>query len=202
MAELILRDDKYREQVNLFKICFYLLQHLPGVSASVMYCYSSYYHDDWIILLCLQQIKETPEHLARLLSLLDRVDGKEGGSVLLQLISTIGENEVNALQIGRQDGFRKMLRLLLLGDDDLSRQLLKILQHFVEMVGHTGEAVEKSMNSLGTGTESSKAIAGLDEGKLTSKATNMVLELGRMAFPKIQSLIKEERITSFASLTL
>ena len=140
--------------------------------------------------------------MARLLSLLDRVDGKEGGSVLLQLISTIGENEVNALQIGRQDGFRKMLRLLLLGDDDLSRQLLKILQHFVEIVGNTGEAAEGPINSIGTDTENPKAATGPDEGKLTNKATNMVLELGRLAFPKIQSLIKEESIASFASLTL
>ncbi len=78
------------------------------------------------------KVADTPRVIGTVVSLLDKVDGVEAKKVLIQLISTLGMNDENKVTIGRADGFRKMLKLLVNGDAELTKQILKTLRHFLE----------------------------------------------------------------------
>jgi uncharacterized C2H2 Zn-finger protein len=77
-------------------------------------------------------VSQGPTLIRQVVSLLDKVKGVEGKKVLLQLLSSLGERTEGRLEIARMDGFRKMLRLLVEGDDGLTRQVLRTLRHFLQ----------------------------------------------------------------------
>lgn len=92
VAELILKDEKYRSLVS-----------------------------------------KTPNLINTILELLERLDGTEAKKLALRVISTLGEDDEGKLEIGRHQGFKKILKLLLDGDPDLTSEIVKTLKHFLEM---------------------------------------------------------------------
>lgn len=67
------------------------------------------------------------------MSLLDSLQTPENKKMVLRLITLVAENTENKLEIGRLEGFAKMLKLLLDEDKELTREILKTLKHFLDV---------------------------------------------------------------------
>eukprot|EP01133_Synstelium_polycarpum_P014974 gene14974-17708_t len=68
----------------------------------------------------------------KILALLDTLNTSENKRVLLRVISAIGENIDNKLEIGRLEGFKKML-VLMHNDKELTQEILKTIKHFLDI---------------------------------------------------------------------
>lgn len=78
-------------------------------------------------------VKETPNLINRILSLLDSLKTVENKKLLLRVISILGETTANQLEIGRQEGFKKIVKLLFAEDKELTREILQTLKHFLDV---------------------------------------------------------------------
>jgi hypothetical protein len=91
VAELILRDEKYKQITTL-----------------------------------------GPSILCKVLALLENMESTEAKQLALRMVASIGSSPQGKLEIGRLDGFRKVLTLLLEKDQALSKEALNTLSHFLE----------------------------------------------------------------------
>ncbi|GAM25725.1 hypothetical protein SAMD00019534_089000 [Acytostelium subglobosum LB1] len=91
-------------------------------------------------------VKETPNLIYRILTLLDTLSTSENKKILLRIISAIGENPDNKLEIGRLEGFKKLL-VLMHNDKELTREILKTIKHFLD-VKQTSAASEEELLKL------------------------------------------------------
>lgn len=80
-------------------------------------------------------VANTPNLINRILLLLEKLDTTEAKKLALRVISTLGETEGNKLEIGRHQGFKKILRLLLVGDEELTVEIVKTIKHLLEFRG-------------------------------------------------------------------
>lgn len=83
----------------------------------------------------------------RIVYLLDRVKSIEGKKMVLQTISRLGENSDCQREIGAADGFRKILGLLVEGNEELTKEILKTFRHFLENSGSSGDLSTFSLQS-------------------------------------------------------
>eukprot|EP00742_Colponemidia_sp_Colp-10_P007091 GILJ01007613.1.p1 GENE.GILJ01007613.1~~GILJ01007613.1.p1 ORF type:complete len:2709 (-),score=449.42 GILJ01007613.1:350-8476(-) len=133
VAELILRDEKYRET-----------------------------------------LRDTPLVINQVLSLLEKVQSKEAKKLLLRLITSLGENLENKMEIGRRQGFRKMLRLLLDKDEELTREILRTLKRFLDA---SAMEPERSNGNQPISTEQGSQ----NHNSVTDKIKNVLNELSKLA---------------------
>lgn len=77
-------------------------------------------------------VKETPNLINRILKLLDSLNTVENKKLVLRVISVLGENTDNKLEIGRLEGFGKIIKLLFHEDKELTREILSTLKHFLD----------------------------------------------------------------------
>ncbi|CAJ0763127.1 8442_t:CDS:10 [Entrophospora sp. SA101] len=63
-----------------------------------------------------QVVANTPNLICRILLLLEKLNTTEAKKLALRVISTLGESDLNKLEIGRHEGFKKILQLLLDGE--------------------------------------------------------------------------------------
>ncbi|CAJ0630288.1 15412_t:CDS:2, partial [Entrophospora sp. SA101] len=82
-----------------------------------------------------QVVANTPNLICRILLLLEKLNTTEAKKLALRVISTLGESDLNKLEIGRHEGFKKILQLLLDGDPELTQEIIKTLKHFLEVQG-------------------------------------------------------------------
>ena len=144
-------------------------------------------------------------------SLLDKVKGAEGKAALMQLISALGCDPENKVLFGQLDGFRKMVRLLVEGDENLRKQILKTLQLLLEVQSDASTLAESAPLGGGGGAVGdnhraraddavtptpSLAAAAASSGSLASASTsigsklsNVVLEVTKMAFSVLSEKI-------------
>jgi hypothetical protein len=73
-----------------------------------------------------------PSILCKVLSLLETVETTEAKQLALRMVASIGRSPQGKLEIGRLDGFRKVLSLMLEKDQALSKEALNTLSHFLE----------------------------------------------------------------------
>lgn len=76
-------------------------------------------------------VANTPDLINRILLLLEKVDSNEAKTLVLRLVSTLGANDESKLAIGKGEGFRKIMRMLLDADAELSGEILRTIKHFV-----------------------------------------------------------------------
>jgi len=60
---------------------------------------------------------------------LEKLDSKEAKKLALRVISAIGETNENKIEIGRHQGFKKILKLLFEEDEELTQEIAKTLKH-------------------------------------------------------------------------
>ena len=80
-----------------------------------------------------QVVKDTPDLLSQIVDVLSIAGNPEAKKIVLRMISSFGSVSENKMMIGHQGGFQKMLTLLVEGDEDLSREVLKTLKHFLNV---------------------------------------------------------------------
>jgi hypothetical protein len=78
-------------------------------------------------------VKETPNLINRIVSLLDSLSTVESKKVVLRVIAVLGETIQNQLELGRVEGFRKMLKLLFSEDRELTKEILKTIKHLIDV---------------------------------------------------------------------
>ncbi|CAG8450051.1 14010_t:CDS:10 [Funneliformis caledonium] len=79
-----------------------------------------------------QLVANTPNLICRILLLLEKLNTTEAKKLTLRVISTLGENDLNKIEIGRHQGFKKILRLLI-DDPDLTSEIVRTIKHFLEV---------------------------------------------------------------------
>lgn len=77
-------------------------------------------------------VKETPNLINRIVSLLDSLSTVESKKVVLRVIAVLGETIQNQLELGRVEGFRKMLKLFS-EDRELTKEILKTIKHLIDV---------------------------------------------------------------------
>ncbi|CAB4395559.1 unnamed protein product [Rhizophagus irregularis] len=80
-----------------------------------------------------QLVANTPNLIYRILLLLEKLNTIEAKKLTLRVISTLGENDWNKIEIGRHQGFKKILRLLIEDDPELTSEIVRTIKHFLEV---------------------------------------------------------------------
>lgn len=95
-------------------------------------------------------VKDTPNLIKKILSFLETLNSVENKKVVLRVISLLGENKENTMEIGRLEGFRQILKLLLAEDQELTREILQTIKHLLDAQSTvpnsllTGEAAQRA----------------------------------------------------------
>ncbi|KAF9915854.1 hypothetical protein BX616_005183 [Lobosporangium transversale] len=79
-----------------------------------------------------RNVTETPDFILRLLSLLEKPGSSETKVLLLRIISTIGESDRNKIEIAKLEGYKKILRLLITGDPELTQEVVRTVNYLLE----------------------------------------------------------------------
>ncbi len=78
-------------------------------------------------------VANTPNLIYRILLLLEKLNTTEAKKLTLRVISTLGENDLNKIEIGRHQGFKKILRLLIEDDPELTSEIVRTIKNFLEV---------------------------------------------------------------------
>ncbi|KAF9194463.1 hypothetical protein BGZ51_009543 [Haplosporangium sp. Z 767] len=78
------------------------------------------------------QIADTPDVISRLLSLLEKPGPAETKVLLLRTIATIGESDRNKIEIAKREGYKKILRLLIANNPELTQEVVRTVNHLLE----------------------------------------------------------------------
>nr|CAG8475672.1 4933_t:CDS:10 [Entrophospora candida] len=140
-----------------------------------------------------QVVANTPNLICRILLLLEKLNTTEAKKLALRVISTLGESDLNKLEIGRHEGFKKILQLLLDGEI---------------VVDHGNKNVNKFGSANGNEEESANAffnsIIGSKVSTVVSKVREILTsELGQV-FPNfnvVTNNILDNKDLNFTSLS-
>ena len=132
-----------------------------------------------------QVVKDTPRLLSQIVDVLSIAGNPEAKKIVLRMISSFGSVSENKMMVGHQGGFQKMLTLLVEGDEDLSREVLKTLKHFLN--------VEIRQASEGSDEAAIGVVGGF---KLFSsqKFVHAMSGFGQIAFSEVNRMFPGARI--------
>ncbi|ORY01541.1 hypothetical protein K493DRAFT_334919 [Basidiobolus meristosporus CBS 931.73] len=149
-----------------------------------------------------QVVANTPNLINRILLLLERLNTTETKKLALRVISTLGETDGNKIEIGkyrsigggtksnrstnksstgRHQGFKKILRLLLEGDPELTTEIVKTMKHLLEVRG-------ESLANMGLSDSMDEINAKLDQ--MPAEVTNF---FGGVLGEKVSHLVSDVR---------
>ncbi|KAK9728054.1 hypothetical protein K7432_001370 [Basidiobolus ranarum] len=128
-----------------------------------------------------QVVANTPDLINRILLLLERLNTTETKKLALRVISTLGETDGNKIEIGRHQGFKKILRLLLEGDPELTTEIVKTMKHLLEVRG-------ESLANMGLSGSMEEINAKLDQ--MPTEANNF---FGGALGEKVSHLVSDVR---------
>eukprot|EP01124_Arcella_intermedia_P001800 TRINITY_DN10986_c0_g1_i1.p1 TRINITY_DN10986_c0_g1~~TRINITY_DN10986_c0_g1_i1.p1 ORF type:complete len:2185 (-),score=538.10 TRINITY_DN10986_c0_g1_i1:11-6337(-) len=135
-------------------------------------------HDDKYIVI----VKETPNLMNRILCLLDSLKTVENKKILLRVIANLSKDFENKLEIGRLEGFRKILLLLLEKDKELTTEIAKTLKHFLDEISIqtdekvVEENVKKVIDIVNEQQPSFRSIAGTKIKSVLSEVGNVLVK--------------------------
>ncbi|KAF9960393.1 hypothetical protein BGZ65_012350, partial [Modicella reniformis] len=79
-----------------------------------------------------RQVAEAPDFISRLLSLLEKPGSPDTKILILRIIATIGESDRNKIEIGKRMGYKKILRLLIADNPELTQEVVRTVNHLLE----------------------------------------------------------------------
>ncbi|KAI7817939.1 hypothetical protein BC939DRAFT_312290 [Gamsiella multidivaricata] len=82
-----------------------------------------------------RQAAEAPDFISRLLSLLEKPGSPETKILILRIIATIGESDRNKIEIAKLEGYKKILRLLITENPELTQEVVRTVNHLLEFSG-------------------------------------------------------------------
>lgn len=114
---------------------------------------------------------KTPNLINTALTLLEKLDSKEAKKLALRVISAIGDTNENKIEIGRHQGFKKILKLLIEEDEELTQEIIKTLKHIMTVRQQQGRDKE----SVSRTTSQANNFFGMSE-----KVSTLFSDVGRM----------------------
>ncbi|KAF9364320.1 hypothetical protein BGX34_001906 [Mortierella sp. NVP85] len=79
-----------------------------------------------------RQVAEAPDFISRLLSLLEKPGSPDTKILILRIIATIGESDRNKIEIAKRMGYKKILRLLIAENPELTQEVVRTVNHLLE----------------------------------------------------------------------
>ncbi|KAF9094662.1 hypothetical protein BGX23_001775 [Mortierella sp. AD031] len=79
-----------------------------------------------------RQVAEASDFISRLLALLEKPGSPESKILLLRIIATIGESDRNKIEIAKLEGYKKILRLLITDNPELTQEVVRTVNHLLE----------------------------------------------------------------------
>ena len=129
----------------------------------------------------------TPELISKVLALLEKLSTTETKMLVLRVISTLGESTDSKLEIGRHEGFRKILRLLLEGDAELTQEIVRTVRHLLD-VPQVASLASASADAL-VATAAAASAAGGAGG--SGRAANSASFLSNLVGDKLSTLLTD-----------
>ncbi|MES1915865.1 MAG: hypothetical protein MHM6MM_007755, partial [Cercozoa sp. M6MM] len=145
--------------------------------------------------------KQTGELWRRVIVLLDKIESREGKRILLQILAHIGAigRKEDADAVRQLDGFRKMLSMLTADDEELTRQILKTLRHFLYSTERAELELPEDGAPIGSGSDTGcnsdrnddivKKTRTSSMKYLSSMLGELVSEIGYRAYHEIHKMI-------------
>ena len=111
-------------------------------------------------------IKDSAATIGRVLSMLERLQSREARLAAVDLLSRLGSSAEGRRQIGRLQGFAKLLRLALLKDEVLSREVLRTAQLWLERANQPAalappEEPSSSASAAAAAADASRPLASI-----------------------------------------
>ncbi|KAF8947444.1 hypothetical protein BGZ47_009182 [Haplosporangium gracile] len=79
-----------------------------------------------------RQVAEASDFISRLLALLEKLGSPESKILFLRIIATIGESDRNKIEIAKLEGYKKILRLLITDNPELTQEVVRTVNHLLE----------------------------------------------------------------------
>ncbi|KAG0040889.1 hypothetical protein BGZ82_006762 [Podila clonocystis] len=79
-----------------------------------------------------RQVSESPDFISRLLTLLEKPGSPETKILFLRIVATIGESDRNKIEIAKMEGYKKILRLLISDNPELTQEVVTTVNHLLE----------------------------------------------------------------------
>jgi hypothetical protein len=163
-------------------------------------------------------LESSPQVLSNLLLLFELVESDDVKVLALRLVTSLGISSQSKLEICKRDGFKKILQLLLDENQNLTKEVIRTLKHFLE----AGSVEEMQQASPGFGSKIKKVLSGMAklaksllpnedhqidldlqlETSQTSDLPPTEMQL-RLAFSKLEQRLKkdEEEENKLATMT-
>ncbi|KAI1320523.1 hypothetical protein EDD11_000485 [Mortierella claussenii] len=79
-----------------------------------------------------RQVAEAPDFISRVLSMLEKPGSPEIKILILRILATIGESDRNKIEIAKLEGYKKILRLLITDNPELTQEVVRTVNHLLE----------------------------------------------------------------------
>lgn len=124
--------------------------------------------------------------------MLDTLKSVENKKILLRVITVLAENTENKLEIGRLEGFAKILKLLLTQDSELTREILKTLKHFLDNQNNASNLLASTIsNNSNISKQDAQSIVD-DTKKVTSTLSEFLPERIRSVMSDVSKIVVSE----------
>ncbi|KAF9972621.1 hypothetical protein BGZ73_004227 [Actinomortierella ambigua] len=77
----------------------------------------------------------SPQFISRTLSMLERSGSVESKILILRIVATLGGSDQNKIEIARLEGYRKILRLLIDNNPELTQEIIRTVNFLLEFKG-------------------------------------------------------------------
>ncbi|KAF9999742.1 hypothetical protein BGZ79_006666 [Entomortierella chlamydospora] len=96
-----------------------------------------------------RQVAESPDFNSRLLLLLEKPGSPETKVLILRIIATIGESDRIKIEIAKLEGYKKILRLLITGNQELTQEVVRTVNHLLEFSNDHPEIADLALVTSG-----------------------------------------------------
>ncbi|KAI9239328.1 MAG: hypothetical protein BYD32DRAFT_434967 [Podila humilis] len=96
-----------------------------------------------------RQVSESPNFISRLLTLLEKPGAPETKILFLRIVATIGESDRNKIEIAKMEGYKKILRLLISDNPELTQEVVTTVNHLLEFSNDHPDIADLSLVAPG-----------------------------------------------------
>ncbi|KAF9355343.1 hypothetical protein BGX26_006686 [Mortierella sp. AD094] len=96
-----------------------------------------------------RQVAESPDFNSRLLLLLEKPGSPETKVLILRIIATIGESDRIKIEIAKLEGYKKILRLLIMENQELTQEVVRTVNHLLEFSSDHPEITDLALVTSG-----------------------------------------------------
>ncbi|KAG0242468.1 hypothetical protein BGW41_004036 [Actinomortierella wolfii] len=154
----------------------------------------------------------SPQVITRTLSMLERPGSVESKILTLRIVATLGESDRNKIEIARHEGYRKILRLLIDNNPELTQEVIRTVNFLLEFKGEGSSTEAMGLSIVSTTSKPLPSDTEPQRGTLSNGAdednvgyARSSFQLGRAASqisslpPRPRSLVSPHKSATFSS---